>query len=324
MLRVRKRINLDTIFGIKTIQKKFVWPVVTLGVFDGVHLGHQKVIQKTINLAKNKNGESIILTFDRHPKSFLSQTQQSCITSLEHRLVLFKQLGVDMTVVLEFSRKIAEISAEEFIDKVIHEWLGAKVVVLGFNCSFGKGKRGNASMVQDYAEKCGFEVITCDSVEFEGEITSSTKIRKKIIKGDLQKAKGMLGRRVSVLGTIIKGSGRGKGLGFPTANLNLHHEIRPPSGVYATKVFLDGREYNAITNIGTRPTFEKNTQTDEPLVEVHIIDFCGSIYGKDLEVQFLYKLREETKFENADELKLQLERDKMRFINSSSGKALTE
>ncbi len=315
---------MDTIFGIKKIQKEFVWPVVTLGVFDGVHLGHQKVIQKTINLANNKNGESIILTFDRHPKSFLSQTQQSCITSLEHRLLLFEQLGVDMSIVLEFNREIAEISAEDFIDKIIHEWLGARVVVLGFNCSFGKDRRGNASMVLDYAEKYGFEVVKCDSVEFEGEITSSTTIRKKIIQGDLQKAKGMLGRRVSVFGTIIKGTGRGKGLGFPTANLNLHHEIRPPSGVYATKALLDGREYKAITNIGTRPTFEESIQTDEPLVEVHIIGFNESIYGKDLEVQFLYKLREETRFENVDELKLQLERDKMRFINSSSGKALTE
>ncbi len=134
----------------------------------------------------------------------------------------------------------------------------------------------------------------------------------------------MLGRRVSVFGTVVKGSGRGKNLGFPTANLNLHHEIKPPSGVYATKAFLDGREYNAITNIGTCPTFEKNTYDNEPLVEVHIIDFNESIYGKDLEVRFLYKLREEIKFENADELKRQLERDKMRFTNRHFKKALTE
>ena len=315
---------MDTIFGIKKIQKRLNWPVVTLGVFDGVHLGHQRVIQKTINLANKRNGESVILTFDRHPKSFLSQKQQSCITSLEHRLVLFEQLGVDISVVLEFSRKIAEISAEDFITKIIREWLGARVVVLGFNCSFGKNRRGNASMVCDFARKYGFEVITCDPVEFEGEITSSTTIRKEIIQGNLQKAKGMLGRRVSVFGMVIKGSGRGKGLGFPTANLNLHHEIKPPSGVYATKAYLDGREYNAITNIGNCPTFEKNTQNDEPVVEVHIIDFNESIYGKDLEVQFLYKLREETKFKNADELKRQLERDKMRFVNRHVKKVLTK
>lgn len=315
---------MDTIFGIKKLQKRLNWPVVTLGVFDGVHLGHQRVIQKTINLANKRNGESVILTFDRHPKSFLSQKQQSCITSLEHRLVLFEQLGVDISVVLEFSRKIAEISAEDFITKIIHEWLGARVVVLGFNCSFGKNRRGNASMVCDFAGKYGFEVITCDPVEFEGEITSSTTIRKEIIQGNLQKAKGMLGRRVSVFGMVVKGSGRGKGLGFPTANLNLHHEIKPPSGVYATKAYLDGREYNAITNIGNCPTFEKNTQNDEPVVEVHIIDFNESIYGKDMEVQFLYKLREETKFKNADELKRQLERDKMRFVNRHVKKVLTE
>jgi riboflavin kinase/FMN adenylyltransferase len=293
-------------------------------VFDGVHSGHQKVIQETIDLANKKNGESIILTFDRHPKSVLSQTQQSCITSLEHRLVLFEQLGVDISVVLEFDKKIAEISAEDFIIKILHEWLGAKVIVLGFNCSFGKGRRGNASMVRDYAEKYGFEVVTCNPLEFEGEITSSTTIRKHIIQGNLQKAKGMLGRRVSVFGTVIKGSGRGKGLGFPTANLNLHHEIKPPSGVYATKVFLEGREYKAITNIGTCPTFGESTRNDEPVVEVHIIGFDESIYGKDLEVQFLFKLREETRFESADELKLQLERDKMRFMKRTSEKVLAE
>ena len=315
---------MDTIFGIKQIQKKLAWPVVTLGVFDGVHSGHQRVIQKTIDLANKKNGESINLTFDRHPKSVLSQTQQSCITSLEHRLVLFEQLGVDISVVLEFDKKIAEISAEDFIIKILHEWLGAKVIVLGFNCSFGKGRRGNASMVRDYAEKYGFEVVTCDPLEFEGEITSSTTIRKHIIQGNLQKAKGMLGRRVSVFGTVIKGSGRGKGLGFPTANLNLHHEIKPPSGVYATKVFLEGREYKAITNIGTCPTFGESTRNDEPVVEVHIIGFDESIYGKDLEVQFLFKLREETRFESADELKLQLERDKMRFMKRTSEKVLAE
>jgi len=320
-----KRINLDTISGIKRIERKLAWPVVTLGVFDGVHLGHQEVIKKTINLANKENGESIILTFDRHPKSFLSQRQQSCITSLEHKLVLFEQLGVDISVVLKFSREIAEISAEDFITKIIHEWLGARAVVLGFNCSFGKNRRGNASMVCDLAKQYGFEVITCDAVEFEGEITSSTAIRKKIIQGDLQKAKGMLGRRVSVFGTVIKGSGRGKGLGFPTANLNLHHEIKPPSGVYATKTFLDGREYNSITNIGNRPTFKENAHGNKPMVEVHIIDFSESIYGKDMEVQFLYKLREEIKFENAGELKRQLERDKMRFMNSHyNNKVLTK
>ncbi len=315
---------MDKIFGIKKLQRGFSWPVVTLGMFDGIHLGHQKVIEKIVNLANKKNGKSIVLTFDRHPRSFLSKTPQSCLTSLEHRLVLFERLGVDITVVLKFDKKIAETSAEDFIAEIMYNSLGAKAVVLGFNCSFGKDRRGDASMVCDFAHKYGFEVISCEPVEFEGEIISSTTIRKNIIQGNLQKAKGMLGRHVSVFGTVIKGSGRGKELGFPTANLNLHHEIRPPSGAYATKAFFDGKEYKAITNIGTRPTFEENTYDDEPVVEAHIIDFNESIYGRDLEVQFLYKLREETKFENVNELKLQLERDKMRLIDRSFKKVLTE
>ncbi len=315
---------METIFGIKQIQTKLTSSVVTLGVFDGVHLGHQEVIKKTINLANERNGESVILTFDRHPKSVLSQTQQSCITSLEHRLVLFEQLGVDISVVLEFEKKISEISAEDFITKILHEWLSAKVIVLGFDCSFGKDRKGNASMVRSYAEKCGFEVVACDPLDFEGEITSSTTIRKHVIQGNLQKARGMLGRRVSVFGTVVEGSGRGNGLGFPTANLNLHHEIKPPSGVYATKVFMEGKEFSAITNIGTCPTFEKSAHNDEPIVEVHIIDFNESIYGKDMEVQFLYKLREETRFGSVDELKSQLGRDKMRFMNEASEKIIAE
>ncbi len=315
---------MDTIFGIKKLQRRLTWPVVTLGVLDGVHLGHQKVIKKAVSLANKKNGESIVLTFDRHPKSFLLKKPQSCITSLEHRLVLFEQLGVSITVVLKFNKEIAETRAEDFISKIIYGWLGAKVVVLGFNCSFGKDRKGNASMVYDFANKCGFKVVTCEPVQFEGETISSTTIRENIVQGNLKKAKGMLGRRVSVFGTVVKGSGRGKRLGFPTANLNLHHEIRPPSGVYATKVFLNGEEYGAITNVGKRPTFEDDTLNNEPIVEVHIIDFDQSIYEKDLEVQFLYKLREETKFENIDELKQQLKRDKIRFMNKSFKKVLTE
>ncbi len=315
---------MDTIFGIRKLQRRLTWPVVTLGMFDGVHLGHQKVIEKIVSLAKKKSGESVVLTFDRHPRSFLSKKPQSCITSLEHRLVLFERLGVDITVVLKFDKKIAETDAEDFITKIIYNSLGTRTVVLGFNCSFGKDRRGNASMVCDFAHKYGFEVISCEPVKFEGEIISSTTIRKNIIQGDLQKAKGMLGRHVSVFGTVIKGSGRGKELGFPTANLNLHHEIRPPSGSYATKAFFDGKEYNAITNIGKRPTFEENTCDDEPVVEAHLIDFSKSIYGRDLEVQFLYKLREEAKFENVDQLKRQLERDKMRLMNRSFKKVLTE
>ncbi len=315
---------MDTVFGIRDFPKRFTLPVVTLGMFDGVHLGHQKVIQEIIKIAHSKGGGSIIVTFDRHPRSFVSKSSQSCITSLDHRLVLFERLGVDVTVVLEFNQTVAETSAEDFISNVMHSWLGAKVVVLGFNCKFGKGRRGDSSMLCSFAEKYDFEVISCRPVKLDGEVVSSTAIRKSIVEGNLPKAKKMLGRDVSILGTVIRGDGRGRSLGYPTANLNLHHEIRPPAGVYATKVILGPKEYCALTNIGIRPTFEDDGPNIEPSVEVHIIDFEGSLYGEDLEVQFLYKLRDEIKFRDGEELKMQLEHDMALFTKRLSKKVLTE
>lgn len=315
---------MNTVFGIRELPKRFTCPVVTLGVFDGVHLGHQKVIQKIVGIANSKGGGSIILTFDRHPRSYILKNSQSCITSLEHRLVLFKRLGVDITVVLEFNQKLAETRAEDFISDLIHGWLGAKVVVLGFNCKFGEGRRGDASMVCDFADEFDFEVVSCGPVKIEGEVISSTAIRKSIVQGDLHKAKKMLGRAVSVLGTVIRGDGRGRDLGYPTANLNLHHEIRPPTGVYATKVLFGLKEYHALTNIGMRPTFKETSQDTEPLVEVHIIDFDGSLYGENLEVQFLYKVREEIRFRDMEELKLQLEHDVEAYMKGSPKKVLTD
>ena len=315
---------MDTVFGIRELPKRFTHPVVTLGMFDGVHLGHQKVIQEIIGTANTQGGGSIVVTFDRHPRSYVLKNSQSCITSLEHRLVLFKRLGVDITVVLEFNQKTAETEAEDFIADIIHGWLGAKVVVLGFNCRFGKGRRGDASMVRNFAEECDFEVVSCEPVKLEGEVISSTAIRKSIVQGELQKAKIMLGRPVSVLGTVIRGDGRGRDLGYPTANLNLHHEIRPPTGVYATRAILGSKEYRALTNIGMRPTFKEASRDIEPLVEVHVIDFDGSLYGEDLEVQFLYKLREEIRFRDVEELRLQLENDVAAYADRFPKKILTD
>ncbi|MCP5002885.1 MAG: bifunctional riboflavin kinase/FAD synthetase [Planctomycetes bacterium] len=315
---------MDTVFGIGDLPGRSAWPVVTLGMFDGVHLGHQEVIQTVLRFARSKGGRSIIVTFDRHPGSFVSKSSQSCITSLEHRLVLFERLGVDTTVVLEFNQKLAETSAEDFITDIMQGWLGSKVVVLGFNCKFGKGRRGDASMVSTLTGKGGVEVVSCERVKLGGEVVSSTAIRKSIVQGDLQKAEKMLGRRVSVLGTVIRGDGRGRGLGYPTANLNLHHEIKPPEGVYAARVLLGAREYSALTNIGVRPTFKSPSQNIKPSVEVHIIGFDGSIYGEDLEVQFLYKLREEMKFRDVEDLKLQLKQDVAAYVSVDASSITSE
>ena len=317
---------MDTCFARGKLPRELRWPILTIGFFDGVHLGHQKVLGRIIRWAKEKGGESVVITFDRHPKSFLTNRPQSSITSLEHRLVLLERLGVDLTVVLEFNHKIAEMSTEDFVSQIISGWLGAKGMVLGFDCSFGKGRKGDVNLIRKLGEKYGFDVRSCLPVKIEGEVVSSTVIRQLIVSGDLMKAERMLGRPVSVLGTVVRCIGRGSELGYPTANLDLHHEVKPPDGVYATKVKLHNNEYYALTNIGYRPTFEGRedvTDSDGSYIEAHILDFNRNIYGEVLEVQFLAKLRDEKKFESAEALKAQIKNDTMELSKIIDKKTLT-
>lgn len=304
---------METIYGRKELTGKIHYPVATIGMFDGVHRGHQKIIECIRHNALQKKGESVVITFDRHPKNIIENRPPSFITSLEHRLKLFEHFGVDHTVVLRFDQKLAQMTAEDFIREILVSWLNVKCIVLGFNCHFGKGREGNISLVRSLADKYGFEVYGCSPVIYRGQVISSTAIRKAILEGELEKAEGMLGRPVSILGTVVKKSGRGRTLGYPTANLNLHHEVRPPRGVYGTRVRWAGHEHPALTNIGLRPTFAKEelSSEDETLeIEVHILDFQESLYGLDLEVQFLFKIRDEIPFKTADELKSQIEKDK--------------
>lgn len=304
---------METIYGIKELPGKINYPVATIGMFDGVHRGHQKIIECIRHYALTGKGESVVITFDRHPKSVTENRPPSFITSMEHRLSLLERLGVDYTIVLQFDQLLAKMTAEDFIREILARWLGIKCMVLGFNCHFGKNREGNITLVRKLADKYGFEVYGCPPVIYRGQVISSTAIRQAILKGELDSAEAMLGRPVTILGTVVKRSGRGKTLGYPTANLDLHHEVRPPQGVYGTKVRWAGQDYLALTNIGLRPTFAREpfTSEDETLeIEVHILDFQGALYGQNLEVQFLFKIRDEMIFKTGDELKVQIEKDK--------------
>ncbi|MGQ3684561.1 MAG: bifunctional riboflavin kinase/FAD synthetase [Candidatus Loosdrechtia sp.] len=304
---------MEKIYGIKELAKIPGYPVVTLGMFDGVHRGHQKIIETVRHHAATQEGKSTVITFDKHPKTVIAGKPPSFITSLEHRLVLFERLGIDYAVVLHFDTELAQMSAEDFIRKVVVDSLGTKCMIIGFNCRFGKNREGNVTLLRKLGNKCGFEVYECPPVFYKGQAISSTVIRQAILDGALEEAEEMLGRHVSILGTVVKKNGRGKILGYPTANLNLHHEVRPPRGVYGTKVHRNGQDYLALTNIGLRPTFIKEffTSDDEPLeIEVHILDFQELIYGQDVEVQFLFKIRDERTFKTTEELKAQIEKDK--------------
>jgi riboflavin kinase/FMN adenylyltransferase len=298
-------------------------PVVTLGVFDGVHVGHRYVLDQVTRLARERQGESVVVTFREHPRAVIDGRAPQLITSLPHRVRLFEHLGIDVALVLDFDEVLRNTSAEDFVRHVFCEAVRAEVVLLGFNCRFGRGGQGDFALLKKMSAEGGFEARQSGRITLEGRGVSSTEIRAAILGGDLDLAAQMLGRPVSVLGTVIAGDGRGRDLGWPTANLDLHHEVRPPRGVYGCEVDFDGKRHPALCNIGIRPTFVKTPEIRDPTswevrdssehVEVHLLGFRGDLYGRDLEVFFLTRLRGERTFPGKDALVAQLAEDRRVF-----------
>jgi len=289
--------------------------MVTLGTFDGVHLGHQAVIRSTVDWARERGGESVVLTFDRHPRRVIRGEAPGLITSVEHRLVLFEQLGVDVCVVLKFDAALADMEPEVFVQRILVDWIAARGIMLGYDSAFGKGGRGDLSLLRSLGETHGFDALTCAAVELDGEVVSSTTIREAIEGGDLAGASRMLGRPFSLLGTVVHGSGLGRSLGFPTANLDLHHEARPPRGVYLTQAIIAGHVMPSLTSIGSRPTLHREPEAGT-VVEVYIEGCDRSLYGEEVEVQFVQKLREEVAFGSAEALVEQMQKDRQAMLRA--------
>lgn len=288
----------------------------TIGVFDGVHRGHQRVLHDLVAWAREDKGDAVVVTFDRHPREVLTGEKPVALASLEHRLVLLARAGVDAAVVLPFDEATANTSAEDFVSTVLVGALGARKVLLGANHRFGHGRRGDLALLLRLGPSLGFQAreVPLEPADDEGHVVSSTAIRAAIKEGRLGDAERMLGRPVTVLGQVVKGDARGRLLGFPTANLDLHHEARPPRGVYAALASLvdetKGEEKQrrlAVVNVGRRPTF--HPEADEDLVEAHLLDFRGEIYARTLEVSFLAKLRDEKRFSGPDALVAQIRED---------------
>ncbi|HUW30568.1 MAG TPA: bifunctional riboflavin kinase/FAD synthetase [Planctomycetota bacterium] len=275
-------------------------PIATLGTFDGVHLGHQRIIREVISWARPADGQAIVLTFATHPRSVTAGQPAEFITSLDHRLVLMERLGVNAVMVLEFDRALADTPAEEFIRKYFGELIKARGIVVGYNTRFGRNRSGDVHLLRELGAELGFDVRQVEPVSIDGRIVSSTAIRDQIRRGDLQHAARMLGRPASLMGTIVHGDGRGHALGFPTANLDLHHETRPPDGVYAGYTIIRGTTHKVLISIGSRPTF--HAPLAPVVVEVYIDGFQSSIYGQDIEVRFITRLRDQERFTTADEL----------------------
>lgn len=287
------------------------WPVVTLGTFDGVHLGHQKILSEAVHWAHGNGGEAVVITFSTHPRTITTGFPSECITSLNHRLLLMERLGIDIVLVLDFDRKLAATPAERFARKYFCSLIKARGVVLGFDNRFGKGGEGDANLLRRIGSDTGFDVREVGPVQIDGKPVSSTAIRNAICEGRLESAAAMLGRPVSLLGTVVSGEGRGRQLGFPTANLDLHHEARPPEGLYATRTNINGRTYKALVSIGSQPTF--HAPGSPVVVEVYIDGFRADLYGRELEVVFIKKLREQEQFESSEELVAKMREDLKRL-----------
>jgi riboflavin kinase/FMN adenylyltransferase len=286
---------------------------VAVGVFDGFHLGHGSVIRLLLSTARELAARSCVLTFRTHPRKVLDGSGRPLVTSFEHRLVLLERAGVEAAVEAEFTPRLASLAAERFVKDVLAERLRARAVVLGPDARMGRGGEADPARVREIARPLGIKVRVAEPVLLGGDPVSSTRVRAAIEAGDLASAEALLGRRVSVLGTVVPGSGRGRTLGFPTANLDVHHEVRPPHGVYASWMYAAEGCLASVTNVGFRPTFVESGAPEgagERRIETHLLEPpTEPLYGCAVEVEFVERLRDERPFESDEALARQIARD---------------
>jgi riboflavin kinase/FMN adenylyltransferase len=279
-----------------------------IGVFDGVHLGHQRVIGQARDDAKKAGGSSVVLTFDPHPMRVLQPDKAPLLlTSTAHKLQVIERLGVDACLLLTFDKPFSETPPEKFIELVVRNTNQLQEICVGTRFRFGHNRAGDVRLIENLAPVHGYIAREIEPVKLGGEIISSTSVRQHVRGGNLERAAAMLGRPFSVLGTVVKGDHRGHDIGYPTANLDPHNEVLPPDGVYAAHVLIDRGRFGGAVNIGYRPTFADRPR--QHLLEVHIFDFDRDIYGQDVEVEFLQKLRDEQKFDSAESLRAQISAD---------------
>ncbi|MCX7825768.1 MAG: bifunctional riboflavin kinase/FAD synthetase [Verrucomicrobiae bacterium] len=279
-----------------------------IGVFDGVHRGHQAVIRAALDDAQACGGRAVAVTFDPHPMRVLAPSRAPLLlTSTPHKLALIRQLGAPIALVIPFDRAFASTPAAEFVEMVARRTPGLQTICVGARFQFGKDRKGNAALIQKMSVGRTFRLHEVAPVTLDGEIISSTAVRKTVAAGHLDKAARMLGRPFSILGTVVAGDKIGQKLGFPTANLNRHNEVAPPCGVYAVRARIAGQLRPGVVNIGLRPTVASDARM--PLLELHVLDFNGDLYGTDIEVFFVSRLRDEMKFPSLDDLRAQIQRD---------------
>jgi riboflavin kinase/FMN adenylyltransferase len=281
--------------------------VLTLGVFDGLHLGHQLIMSTVVERARETDAVPTVITFDPHPRAVLHpESAPPLLQTLDQKVEGFGVLGIQQTIVIRFDEAFSQIRAEDFLRDVVKDRLHAKEVYLGRGFAFGHNREGDIELLRRVSAELGFFADEVPEVQFRNQRVSSSKVRKLLLEGRVNLARRLLGRPYGVEGRVAHGAERGATLGFPTANLRPQNRVIPRNGVYVTGTLIDGQWRRSITNIGVRPTFTADT---EPSVETFVINWSGDLYGDVVRVRFLHRLRDERKFGSLEELKAQIEKD---------------
>jgi riboflavin kinase/FMN adenylyltransferase len=309
---------METLRSISELSKLSGPLFLAIGVFDGVHLGHQAVISTSTEHARSANGTPVVVTFDPHPEKILRPAAAPhLLTATRHKTELIRRLGVGHLLIIAFNKQFAATEPEDFVQQLVKHSRPLREICVGHEWSFGKNRRGNLALLNKLGEQLSFEVVGIPPVTVNGELVSSTTIRRAVEAGDLRRAAAMLGREYTILGTVVRGDDLGKKIGFPTANLSAHNEQFPPDGVYFAEANLDGAVYRGVVNLGYRPTVSSGAAGR--VLEIHLLDFDRDIYGKDVEVRFIRYLRQEKKFESVDALVQQIALDVKQACQLSAG-----
>jgi riboflavin kinase / FMN adenylyltransferase len=279
-----------------------------IGVFDGVHRGHQAVISTSTSHARSGNGTPLVVTFDPHPVKVLRPNDAPhLLTATQHKIALIRDLGVDHLLVINFDKKFAATPPEKFVEQLVAHSKPLREICVGHEWSFGKDRRGNLDLLKELGARFHFDVVGIPPVKVSGAVVSSTAIRQAVEKGDFATAAVMLDREYTILGTVKAGEKLGKKLGYPTANLSAHSEQFPPNGVYLAEAWIQGVLYHGVVNLGYRPTVSGGRS--ERVLEIYLLDFNRDIYGENVEVRFVRYLRPERKFDNLEALVRQIDAD---------------
>lgn len=280
---------------------------VTIGKFDGVHRGHQHLIQKFLSTAKERQLASVVLTLHPNPLTVLRPgTPVTYLCSLDERLALLRALGPDRVGMLSFTSELSQLTAREFVELLMAE-LHMKLLFVGPDLTLGRGREGTPDVLRALGEELGFEVVVAEALAEDGRKVGSSAVRQALAAGEMERVSELLGRTYAMTGPVVLGDQRGRLLGFPTANISAAHDMALPAyGVYVTRAHLDGVSYESSTNIGVRPTFEEDAW---PTIEAYLLDFDGDIYGRQLRLEVMHRLRDELKFQSIEELVAAIEKD---------------